>query len=217
LSFEQDYFNTRKYADKKELVRRHVLSVLKWASEASKEDLLNGKGKRAVDVGCAYGYTSQVLAELGYATFAFDVSSWGIKQAKKEKNADFLVCDARAELPFKADTFDLVTCFDVLEHLEHPERALEGMFNVTRGVIVCTTPNRKVEKAIRKITRDYDETHINAKSPSQWESCIKTNLACSNLQVDAFHDFAGKFRGKTFFSSMRVPSYGLTVRIMIKK
>jgi 2-polyprenyl-3-methyl-5-hydroxy-6-metoxy-1,4-benzoquinol methylase len=217
LPYEEAYFNRRNYTKKEQLVRRHVLKVLKWASEASKEDLLNGKGKRAVDVGCAYGYTSQVLTELGYETFAFDVSRSGINEAKKTKNAGFLVCDAQTGLPFKAGTFDLVTCFDVLEHLANPEQALAGMFNVCSGIIVCSTPNKRVEKIIRKITRDYDETHINVKSPPQWESLIKNSLACSKLQVDAFHDFAGNFVGKTFFSSMRVPSYGLTVRIMIKK
>jgi 2-polyprenyl-6-hydroxyphenyl methylase / 3-demethylubiquinone-9 3-methyltransferase len=217
LPYEEAYFDRRNYTKKEQLVRRHVLKVLKWACEASNEDLLNGAGKRAVDVGCAYGYTSQVLSELGYETFAFDVSSWGIKQAKKAKCADFLVCDAQTGLPFKTDTFDLVTCFDVLEHLANPERVLEGMFNVCSGIIVCTTPNKKVEKIIRRITGDYDETHINVKSPAQWESLIKTSVACSKLQVDAFHDFAGKFMGKTFFSSVCVTSYGLTVRIMIKK
>jgi 2-polyprenyl-3-methyl-5-hydroxy-6-metoxy-1,4-benzoquinol methylase len=217
LPYEEAYFDRRNYTKKEQLVRRHVLKVLKWASEASKEDLMNGAGKRAVDVGCAYGYTSQVLTALGYETFAFDVSKCGVKQAKKSKSTELLVCDAQTGLPFKADTFDLVTCFDVLEHLAYPERALEGMFNICSRIMVCTTPNKKVEKTIRKITRDYDETHINVKSPSQWESCIKTSLVCSQLQVDTFHDFAGKFMGKPFFSSMRVPSYGLTVRIMIKK
>jgi 2-polyprenyl-3-methyl-5-hydroxy-6-metoxy-1,4-benzoquinol methylase len=216
LSFEQDYFNNRKYVHKKEVVKRHVLSVLRWASAASKENLMDGHGKKAVDVGCAYGYTSQVLAELGYETCAFDISAFGIKQAKTSR-AQLLVCDAQACLPFKEGTFDLVTCFDVLEHLPNPEQALGGMFKVCKGTVVCTTPNKKVEKTIRKITGDYDETHISVKSPLQWKNCVKTSLAPSKLQVDAFHDFTGKLLGKTFFSSMHVPNYGLTVRIMIKK
>ena len=75
-------------------------------------------------------------------------------------------------MPFVGETFDLVTCFDVLEHLPNPEKALLGMFEACRGTLVCTTPNKKVEKTIRKLTGDYDETHISVKSPSKWqESC----------------------------------------------
>jgi 2-polyprenyl-3-methyl-5-hydroxy-6-metoxy-1,4-benzoquinol methylase len=217
LPFEETYFDKRKYSEKEQLVKRHVLSVLKWSSKISKENLLCGKGKRALDVGCAYGYTSQVLTMLGYETIALDVSAWGVHQAKKGCNGEFLVCDAQTELPFEAGAFDLVTCFDVLEHLAHPESALKSMFNVCGCIMVCTTPNRKVEKPIRKITGDYDETHINVKTPEEWETCIKQNLNSSFLRVESFHDFAGSVWGKPFFKSMRIPSYGLTVRIAIKK
>jgi SAM-dependent methyltransferase len=127
------------------------------------------------------------------------------------------VCDAQATIPFKNETFDLVTCFDVLEHLPYPEKALESMFGVCKGIIVCTTPNRKVEKPIRKITRDYDETHINVKSPLQWQKCITGNLDCTALKIEAFYDLAVKFGGKLFFKSFNIPNYGLTVRIVVKK
>ncbi|MCW4024675.1 MAG: class I SAM-dependent methyltransferase [Candidatus Bathyarchaeota archaeon] len=217
MTFEETYFDKQKYTKKEQLVKRHVLSVLKWASKISKENLLCGKGKRALDVGCAYGYTSQVLTMLGYETCALDVSTWGVRQAKKGRGGEFLVCDAQTELPFEVDTFDLVACFDVLEHLVNPELALKSMFNVCGGVMICTTPNSKVEKPIRKLTGDYDETPINVKPPKEWENRIKQNLNCSLLRVEAFHDFAGAVLGKPFFKSVCIPSYGLTVRIAIKK
>ena len=217
MDFEKDYFSNRKYSLKEQLVKRHVLEVIRWASKVTHEDLLNGQGKKALDVGCAYGYTSKVLAELGYETFGVDISTWGTNQAKKLSNAQFLVCDAQTTIPFKSGMFDLVTCFDVLEHLPHPEKALESMFGVCKGVIVCTTPNKKVEKPIRKLTRDYDETHINVKSPLQWQKCITGNLDCTALKIEAFYDLAVKFGGKLFFKSFNIPNYGLTVRIVVKK
>jgi 2-polyprenyl-3-methyl-5-hydroxy-6-metoxy-1,4-benzoquinol methylase len=217
LGFEQDYFSNRKYSLKEQLVKRHVLEVIRWASKAMHEDLLNGQGKKALDVGCAYGYSSRVLEELGYETFSFDISKWGINQAKSISNAQFLVCDAQTSMPFKNATFDLVTCFDVLEHLPFPEKALLSMFDVSKGIIVCTTPNEKVEKPIRKLTRDYDESHINTKSPQQWQNCITSNLNSKALEVKAFYDLAVKFGGKLFFKSFNIPTYGLTVRIVVKK
>jgi 2-polyprenyl-3-methyl-5-hydroxy-6-metoxy-1,4-benzoquinol methylase len=190
---------------------------LRWASKNSGVNLLDGKGKRALDVGCALGYTSEVLTMLGYETSAFDISTYAAKQAKQEGKADFLVCDAQANLPFREATFDLVTCFDVLEHLPCPEKALKSMLNVCKNTVVCTTPNRKVEKTVRKIMGDYDETHINTKSPAEWQKIMAAELVFSAARVEAFHDFAGGFLGKQFFKSISIPNYGLTLRIMIKK
>ena len=217
MAYEQDYFNSRKYVHKKELVKRHVMDVLQWATKTLTENLLDGKGKRALDIGCAYGYTSQVLAGLGYETVGFDVSGWGTKQAKSHNDGEFLVCDAQTALPFGAGTFDLVTCFDVLEHLPQPTASLLGMFDVCKGAIVCTTPNKKVEKPVRKLMRDYDETHINVKTPKDWRDCIVGNLAVKDLRVESFYDLALWFGGKLFFKSFSVPTYGLTVRIAIRK
>lgn len=215
VTFEQDYFNNRNYQRRATLVKRHVLAVLQWASKTAGINLLDGHGKRALDVGCALGYTSGVLAELGYETYGTDISAWGTKQAKQQTGGEFLVCDAQNNLPFAAGTFDLVTCFDVLEHLPNPEKALRGMFDASKSAVVCTTPNRKVEKPIRSLTRDYDPTHINVKTPAQWRSILASSLPGAVFVVDAFYDLA--LWGATVFRSFRMPTYGLTVRLLVNK
>lgn len=217
MAFGQDYFDNRKYLFKADLVRRHVLAVLSWASKDFHEGLLNGQSKKALDVGCAYGYTSGVLAGLGYETCGVDISTYGTKQGKILGGSQFVVCDAQASLPFASETFDLVTCFDVLEHLPFPEKALMNMFSVCKDTLVCTTPNRKVEKRIRRLLNDFDETHVSVKSPFEWEKCVTANLNCKAFKVDSFYDLAFKLGGKLFFKSFNVPVYGLTVRILIKK
>ncbi len=217
MSFGQEYFNGRKYSLKAGLVERHVLAVLHWASNGTSEDLLNGQGKKALDVGCAYGFTTRILAGLGYDAYGVDISTYGTKQGKNLGDSQLLVCDAQTSMPFKAESFDLVTCFDVLEHLPFPERALVNMLNVCKNTLVCTTPNRKVEKPIRKLMNDYDETHINVKTPLQWEKCITEILDIKSFKVESFYDLAMKLGGKMFFKSFNIPTYGLTVRILIKK
>jgi len=217
LAFGQDYFDDRKYSLKAGLVERHVLAVLQWASKGLHEDLLNGQSKKALDVGCAYGYTSRVLADLGYETCGVDISTYGTKQGKDLGGSQFIVCDAQTSMPFTSETFDLVTCFDVLEHLSFPEKALVNMFNVCKGILVCTTPNRKVEKPIRKLMGDYDETHISVKSPLQWEKSITEILDYKEFKVESFYDLAVKLGRKLFLKSFNFPTYGLTVRIFIKK
>ena len=217
MAFEQTYFNGRKYSLKAGLVERHVLEVLQWASKDKREDLLNGQGKKALDVGCAYGFTTQILADLGYDTCGVDISEYGTKQGKILAGSQFVVCDAQTNMPFTAETFDLVTCFDVLEHLPFPEKAIVNMFNVCKGTIVCTTPNRKVEKPIRKLMSDYDETHISVNTPLQWEKSITEILDYKSFKVESFYDLPLKLGQKLFFKSFNIPRFGLTVRILIKK
>ena len=217
MAFEKDYFNSRKYLLKVGLVERHVSEVLQWASKSMCEDLLKGQGKKALDVGCAFGFTTRILVGLGYETCGVDISAYGTKQGKILPGSQYVVCDAQTNMPFTMETFDFVTCFDVLEHLPFPEKALMNMFKVCKGTIVCTTPNREVEKPIRKLMSDYDETHISVKTPLQWEKRITEILAYHSLKVESFYDLPLRIRRKLFFKSFNIPKYGLTVRILIKK
>lgn len=57
---------------------------------------------------------------------------------------DVDVADLNTEpLPFDDDRFDLVTCTEVIEHLEHYRRTLREIFRVLKpdGLFVLTTPN----------------------------------------------------------------------------
>jgi len=218
LQYEEDYFNNRRYTHKEQLVKRHVLEVIKWASKVSNSNLFNGQGKKALDVGCACGYASKVLETLGYETYGLDLSRWGVRHAKTNSNGHFLVCDAQTQLPFKDMTFDLVTCCDVIEHLQFPEKTIQDMLAICDGVMVCTTPNKAVEKPVRKIMRDYDETHINVKFPSEWEAYIKKKPNYKLLKIATFYDLTAKLaNSKLFFKSFNVPNFGLTVRILVRK
>ncbi len=218
LQFEKEYFNGRKYALKETLVKRHVLEVVKWASKVSNSNLFNGQGKKALDAGCAYGYVSKVLESLGYETYGVDLSKWGVRQAKTNSDGHFLVCDAQTKLPFKAVTFDLIICCDILEHLQFPEKLIQNMLEICDDVVVCTVPNKAVEKPLRKIMRDFDETHINVKLPVEWENCIKEKLNYQLLKIETFYDLTVKIANRLlFFKSFKVPKFGLTVRILVRK
>src|SRR3972149_9221598 len=82
MHFEKSYFNYLNYSQKEQMIKRHVLESLKWASKVLHRDLLNGTGKRALDVGCAFGYGVSLLRSLGYDAFGTDISSYGLIQGK---------------------------------------------------------------------------------------------------------------------------------------
>jgi 2-polyprenyl-3-methyl-5-hydroxy-6-metoxy-1,4-benzoquinol methylase len=216
MQFEKDYFESNRYTLKEKMIKRHVFEVLKWASAVVGENLLKGAGKTALDIGCACGYTSTALEELGYATCSIDVSRWGLQQAKKITHGNLLLCDAQTLLPFKNRSFDVVTCFDVLEHLKYPEKSFQQMLRACCGSLVCTTPNRAVDRPIRKITRDYDETHINTRYASDWRRSLMNATQAKLIKVDTFLDLSAKLTDKRFFfKSLRLPKFGLTVRIAV--
>jgi 2-polyprenyl-3-methyl-5-hydroxy-6-metoxy-1,4-benzoquinol methylase len=193
------------------------LETLKWGSKVSNSDLLNGQGKTALDVGCAYGYGIDVLQTLGYNTYGVDISKYSLKKAKEFFSAGFLVCDVQKGLPFKENVFDLITCFEVIEHLAHPLWAIKNMFTLCKGMIICTTPNKILEKPVMKIMRDYDRTHINVKTQKEWKRYIK-NLNCSFFNVETFFDASLRVKDKLlFFKSFKMPYFGLSLRILIKK
>jgi 2-polyprenyl-3-methyl-5-hydroxy-6-metoxy-1,4-benzoquinol methylase len=218
LEYEEGYFSGRDYVGNESFVKRNVAEVIKWASRVSGENYSAGKGKRALDVGCAYGYAAQVLTGFGYDTCGVDVSRWGIQDAKANSGGNVLVCDAQTSLPFTAESFDLVTCFDVLEHLKFPEKALQNMLECCRGSLVCTTPNRRVEKPARRLMRDFDETHINVKSPVEWGKSLKSIAQEGLVKVETFLDLTAKKADKVLlFRSLKVPVLELTVRILVKK
>jgi SAM-dependent methyltransferase len=217
LQFGEEYFRNLKYSQKKRVIKRHILETLKWGSKASNSNLLNGQGKTALDVGCAYGYAVDVLEKLGYDAYGVDVSKYSVKKAKEFFSAGFLVCDVQKGIPFKKDFFDLVTCFGVIEHLTYPLLAIKNMFTSCKGIIICTTPNRIVEKPVKKIIGDFDETHINVKTQNEWKRHIK-NLNYSSFKVEPFLDASLRVKDKLlFFKSFKIPYFGLDLRILIKK
>lgn len=97
------------YAARRRLIAREI------------EDLPPG---RALDVGAAGGGNTRVLAERGWQAIATDFSPAAVDLAR-ERGLTARQADAR-DLPFGDGEFDLVTSFDVLEHiLEHRAAATE--------------------------------------------------------------------------------------------
>lgn len=71
---------------------------------------------RALDAGCGTGYGAQMLSAKGYAVTAFD--KWpGFALYAKCKGIGFLECGFA---DFDLRSFDVVCCFEVIEHLDMP-------------------------------------------------------------------------------------------------
>jgi SAM-dependent methyltransferase len=98
-----------------------------------------------LDVGCNTGYGTILLARFGRRVVGVDVSPRAIEAATAaavDGRPEFLAIDG-VSLPFADASFDLVTSFQVLEHVLDPVPYLREIARVLRpgGSVVLTTPN----------------------------------------------------------------------------
>jgi len=104
---------------------------------------LAGSPRHVLDVGCSSGDLARRLVERGASVIGIDTD----EQAAAEARAvceQVLVGDVETmELPFPDESFDVVLCGDLIEHLRNPERFLSRVRPLLRpgGRLVLTTPN----------------------------------------------------------------------------
>lgn len=126
--------------------------------------------KLCLDIGCGTGYGSAYLTRKGARTvIAGDKSADAISYTRStattecEDGLEFSLFEATS-LPFADDSFDIVICFEVIEHLKNYERLLSETQRVLRrgGKLILSTPNRQAGCIILKLPY-----HIHEFSESQ--------------------------------------------------
>ena len=98
---------------------------------------------KILDIGCAFGYVLKFFDDLGFETYGIDISDYAIDQLKGITKAKTIVSDIQAGTLFDEDLFDLVTTFEVFEHLERPIDALKEIHRILKpnGLLVLATTN----------------------------------------------------------------------------
>jgi len=147
------------------------------------------KGGRLLDVGCGKGFFLE-YAEKAYETYGIDVSKYGIEQAQSKLHRAKLYVGNAEHLDFDADYFDIVTCFDVLEHLDKPELAIKECYRVLaqNGLFIVCVPNLQSIGHQWKKQQWFgyrDPTHLSLLPEEEWEQLLQRN----NFRiVDRFYD-----------------------------
>jgi 2-polyprenyl-3-methyl-5-hydroxy-6-metoxy-1,4-benzoquinol methylase len=104
---------------------------------------LVGSPQRVLDIGCSSGYLARPLAERGAHVVGIELDEDAAAEARQVCD-EVLVGDVESmELPFPPQSFDVVLCGDVIEHLRDAERFLERVRPLLKpgGRLVLTTPN----------------------------------------------------------------------------
>ena len=108
------------------------------------------EGKRVLDAGCGTGYGSKLLANTAAVVDAVDIAEDALAFCQKtyiSENLNWARQDVR-KLDVEKDIYDVVTSFEVIEHLEREDIPgyLEGIRSALKpdGVALISTPNRLV-------------------------------------------------------------------------
>lgn len=128
--------------------------------------------KRVLDVGCGTGRMVFLLRRLGIDAHGLEISKYVISRAgsttqKVITHGDIL------HLPFEDDSFDLVTTFDVLEHIPTSEipQAVSECNRVSRHRVLHKIYT--VENSWIKNVHGSDLSHISVYGRRWWEKLFK--------------------------------------------
>lgn len=106
------------------------------------------RGAIAFDIGCGPGYGTNLLAEIAGKVYGLDFNKNSIEWAKEhhtKPNIEFHCGDA-LQFNLPESEADLITCFELIEHVESPETVIDQCLRHVKpgGYAVFSTPNKLV-------------------------------------------------------------------------
>lgn len=113
----------------------------------------------ALEVGCGEGELSIRVARKGLRVSGFDIADEAVEEARRRTAAAGVAVELRTDSIFNLDPArdgaDLVVCCEVMEHLDHPEQALEKLHAVCRGHLIVSVPREPVWRMLNLARGKY--------------------------------------------------------------
>ena len=125
------------------------------------------KPERTLDVGCAKGFLVKALDELGVDAYGIDPSVYAVSRAHPDI-ASKINLDMAQSIPYPDNTFDVVTCFDVMEHIPVREvsKTLKELLRVSKEWVIIRVVTHEVEG-------DLDSSHETIRDREWWTERIE--------------------------------------------
>ena len=134
-TYDSDYSKT--YAGK---AQKKLRRIRRWVKRVRKGYVQQG---RWLDVGCSVGFVVLAAEEAGFEGHGVDVQSWGIDYGSRELKLARLRCGILEEQAYPADYFDVISLYDVIEHVPDLNRLVAELKRILKqgGVIDMITPD----------------------------------------------------------------------------
>lgn len=136
------------------------------------------RGLRVLDAACGEGYGAALLAVAASQVLALDISAEAVTHARARygqvANLRFDVADCTDLTALPSGSFDLITSFETLEHVEAQERMLDGFARLLApdGLLLVSTPDKRTytdlsgavnQFHVRELYRDEFEAMLGAR------------------------------------------------------
>jgi ubiquinone/menaquinone biosynthesis C-methylase UbiE len=149
------------------------------------------KGKSVLDIGCNIGYGANILSPVSKNVVAIDFDNKALDFARERfsaPNINFQHSEAQT-LPYSDSSFDVVTSFQVIEHINQNDLPLylnEIKRVLTKnGVAILTTPNRKLR--LNPFEKPWNPEHFTEYSAKGFEKKLTkyfTNIEIFGLRAE---------------------------------
>ena len=160
-----------------------------------REGSLDHGQRKLLDVGCGGGLLAEEFARMGFEVTGIDPAPETIETARTHASASGLSIEyeigSGEALPYPEGAFDLVTCCDVLEHVENVDRVIAEIARVLRpgGLFFYDTINRTFISKLTmiKFMQEWPSTAVLAEpNVHVWERFIKPQELLSILHRHGF-------------------------------
>jgi SAM-dependent methyltransferase len=132
------------------------------------------QGKSLLDYGCGRGECLQIAGQAGFHVLGTDVDPQCVAIAGKfGKTCPLDLADPLAQ--FGAKSFDVVTCYHVLEHVDNPKTVLTVLGQIARSYVVLAVPNLRYLH--RLFARHIDLSEVNEGHLQSWDHWHLLSLA----------------------------------------
>lgn len=168
--------------------------------------------KKVLDIGCGFGDFLYEIERSKIKATGIDISSYALSKAVKKLSGKLIKLDVgKKKLPFKRGSFDAVTIFDVVEHLESADLIFSEIFRILKegGLVLATTPNHQgwLRGVTTRIFPD-DPTHVNVQNGEYWtERLIKSGFSEIEVKHCILHGFPPLPGVRKLMSRVRIPIY----------
>jgi 2-polyprenyl-3-methyl-5-hydroxy-6-metoxy-1,4-benzoquinol methylase len=175
------------------------------------------KDGRLLDIGCAYGLFLKAASK-NFECEGIDISKHAISVAKKYVTKEVKLHVGSVENMRLNRGFDVICCFDVLEHLPNLDKALRTIKNYLNndGIFIMSVPvyDGFIGKFVAYL--DKDETHLTKESRNFWLKQVKAD----GFKIELFEGIFRYFLLKSFylhFVSSIVRRYSPAIIIVARK
>ncbi len=112
------------------------------------------KSGAILDLGCSAGSFLESMRSASWKLFGIEMSAKAARTAEERTGARVFVGDI-LDAPFPPESFDVVTCFDVLEHVYEPRKVMQRIADWLKpgGIFYVLVPN--IDSAEARVFRSY--------------------------------------------------------------